>query len=176
MPLAGSRPRLGPWCQRCQCFVRCRRTRVISDPGGLPGATIRWVTDHIPSVSSDSSGHNLLASLAGSVTADGTDLLGTRDEAVPWLRAAGLLSGDGVISNSEHGALLRLRDALRELVDARAAGMAAPDAGARLTRALADGRLVVTVSPTGKAVLASSARASYSNAVAAIAIAVAEAW
>lgn len=144
----------------------------------------QWVTDHIPSVPSDgaatgglsSGGHRLLVSLARTVTADGTDLLATREDAVPWLRAAGLLSGDAVISNSEHGALLRLRDALRAVLDARASGMADPDATAQLTRGLADGRLVVTVSPAGKAVLASSARASYSNVVAAIAIAVAEAW
>jgi hypothetical protein len=95
---------------------------------------------------------------------------------VTWLHSAGLLPDDAAISNSEHGALLRLRDALREVIDARAAGMAAPDAAARLTRGLADGRLVVTVSPAGQAVLASSARASYSNTVAAIAIAVAAAW
>jgi hypothetical protein len=118
----------------------------------------------------------VLASLVGTVTADGTDLLVTRDEAVPWLHAAGLLPPDAVISNSEHGALLRLRDALRDVMDARVSGMPAPDAAARLTRALADGRLVVTVSPAGNAVLASSARASYSNTVAAIAIAVADAW
>jgi hypothetical protein len=135
----------------------------------------RWVIDHNPSVPSDNGG-GLLASLAGTVTADGTDSLATREEAVPWLRAAGLLPGDAVISSSEHGALLRLRDALRQVLAARAAGRAAPDAAARLTRALADGRLVVTVSPAGSAALASSARASYSNAVAVIAIAVAEGW
>jgi hypothetical protein len=118
----------------------------------------------------------LLGSLAATATADGGDLLGTREEAVPWLRAAGLLPDDAIISGSEHAALLRLRDALRDVFAARAAGVAASDASARLTRALADGRLVVTVSPGGAAVLASSARASYSNAVAAIAIAVAEAW
>ena len=95
---------------------------------------------------------------------------------MPWLRAAGLLPDDAIISGSEHGALLRLRDALREVLAARAAGVAAPDATARLTRALADGRLIVTVSPAGAAALASSARASYSNAVAAIAIAVAGSW
>lgn len=133
------------------------------------------MTDHNPSVPS-SDGHGLLASLAGTVTADGADMLATRDEALPWLHAAGLLPDDAVISNSEHGALLRLRDALREVLTARAAGLAAPDAGARLTRALADGRLVVTVSPGGKAELASSARASYSNLVAVIAIAVARSW
>jgi hypothetical protein len=133
------------------------------------------VTDHIPSASFDA-GQGLLASLIGTVTADGSDLLQTRDDAVPWLHAAGLLPEDAIISGSEHGALLRLRDALREVDQARAAGTAVPDATARLTRALADGRLVVTVTPAGKAVLASSARASYSNLVAAVAIAVAEAW
>jgi len=144
----------------------------------------RWryhltVNDHTPPVTSDNAefdGQGLLGSLAGTVTADGTDLLGTRDEAVPWLRAAGLLPDDAIISGSEHSALLRLRDALRDVLAARASGAAAPDATARLTRALADGRLVVTVSPAGAAVLVSSARASYSNTVAAIAIAVAEAW
>src|SRR6201997_5747519 len=138
------------------------------------------VTDHTPAVSStndaEPGGQGLLGSLARTVTADGTDLLATREEAVPWLRSAGLLPGDAVISGSEHGALLRLRDALRDVLAARASGAADPDATARLTRALADGRLVVTVSPAGAAVLASSARASYSNTVAAIAIAVAAAW
>ena len=95
---------------------------------------------------------------------------------MPWLRAAGLLPDDAIISGSEHSALLRLRDALRDVLAARTSGAAAPDATARLTRALADGRLVVTVSPAGAAVLASSARASYSNTVAVIAIAVAQAW
>jgi hypothetical protein len=137
------------------------------------------VTDHTPSVSSGNAelaAYGLLGSLAGTVTDDGSDLLGTREEAVPWLRAARLLPEDAIISGSEHGALLRLRDALRDVLAARASGVAAPDATARLTRALADGRLVVTVSPAGAAVLASSARASYSNTVAAIAISVAEAW
>jgi Putative stress-induced transcription regulator len=137
------------------------------------------VTDHTNSAAPAGAApgrQDLLGSLAGTVTADGTDLLGTREEAVPWLRAAGLLPDDAVISGSEHGALLRLRDALRDVFAARASGAADPDATARLTRALADGRLVVTVTPAGSARLASSARASYSNAVAAIAIAVATAW
>ena len=137
------------------------------------------VTDHTPSAVSDNArlgGQGLLGSLAETVAADGTDLLGTREEAVPWLRAAGLLPDDAIISGSEHGALLRLRDALRDVLAARASGAADPDATARLTRALADGRLVVTVSTAGAAVLASSARANYSNTVAAIAIAVAAAW
>ena len=137
------------------------------------------MTDHTNSTASANGAPgrpDLLGSLAGTVTADGTDLLGTREEAVPWLRAAGLLPEDAVISGSEHGALIRLRDALRDVLAARATGAADPDATARLTRALADGRLVVTVTPAGAAELASSARASYSNTVAAIAIAVASAW
>jgi hypothetical protein len=147
------------------------------------------VTDHTHSAASASapsasaapaspapSRQDLLGSLAGTVTADGTDLLAAREEAVPWLRTAGLLPDDAAISGSEHGALLRLRDALRDVLAARASGAADPDATSRLTRALADGRLVVTVTPAGSAELASSARASYSNVVAAIAIAVAAAW
>jgi Putative stress-induced transcription regulator len=102
-----------------------------------------------------------------------TDLLATRDSASDWLRAAGLLEEDTSLSNSEHGALLRLRDSLREVLAARAAGREDPDAAARLTRALADGRLVVSVTPAGVVALASSARAPYSSVVAAIAIAIA---
>jgi Putative stress-induced transcription regulator len=118
----------------------------------------------------------LLRALAGTVTADGTDLLAAREEAVPWLRGAGLLPADATLSGSEHGALLRLRDALRDVAMVRSAAGSDEDAAARLTRALADGRLVVTASPQGAAGLASSARAPYSNLVAAVAIAVAVAW
>jgi hypothetical protein len=136
------------------------------------------VTNQPPSAAAGDSalsGAALLRSLAGTVTA-GTDLLETREDAVPWLRAAGLLPGDAALSGSEHGALLRLRDALGDILAVRASGSTDADAAARLTRTLADGRLVVTASPEGAAGLASSARASYSNLVAAVAIAVAQAW
>jgi Putative stress-induced transcription regulator len=137
------------------------------------------VTNHTPPVAAGESlpgGEDLLRTLAGTAAADGADALGTRETAVPWLRAAGLLPGDAILSGSEHGALLRLRDSLRDVMSARAAGRPDEDAAARLARALADGRLVVTVTPDGAAGLASSARASYSNLVAAVAIAVAQAW
>ena len=39
-----------------------------------------------------------------------TDQLGTREEAAAWLRAAGLLPAEAGLSNSEHAALVRLRD------------------------------------------------------------------
>ena len=121
-------------------------------------------------------GEALLRALAGTVTGDGTDLLATREDAVPWLRQAGLLPADAPLTGSEHGALLRLRDALRDTFAVRAAEGTEADPASRLTRALADGRLVVTVAPDGTAGLASSARAPYSNLVAAVAIAVATAW
>jgi hypothetical protein len=101
--------------------------------------------------------------------------LEAREDAVNWLRSAGLLAQDAEITNSEHGALVRLRDALRDVRGLRAAGKTDPEPAARLSRALADGRLVVTVTSQGVPKLASSARAPYSSAVAAIAIAVAEA-
>jgi Putative stress-induced transcription regulator len=100
------------------------------------------------------------------------DLLRTREEAAGWLRAAGLLPAEAGLTNSEHAALLRLREALRDVLAARAAGRG-DAAAARLTRALADGRLVLTVDPAGTVQLASAARASYPNLVAAIAIAIA---
>ena len=118
---------------------------------------------------------NLVQSLAESSSSPDGDVLAERENAVSWLRSASLLADDAAITNSEHGALLRLRDALSDLRAARAAGRQDPEAAARLSRALADGRLVVTVTPEGAVKLTSSARAPYSSAVAAIAIAVAEA-
>lgn len=119
---------------------------------------------------------DVVRSLAASGTgSDGYDILGARESAVAWLRAAGLLAEDAGLTNSEHAALMRLRDALRDVRAARDDGREDADAAARLSRALADGRLVVTVTPAGRAGLASSARAPYSSVVAAIAIAVAEA-
>lgn len=120
-------------------------------------------------------GQHLIQSLAGTLRPDqDADLLRSRDEAAAWLRKAELLPADGGLSNSEHAALLRLRDSIREVLAARAAGRANDDADARLTRALADGRLVLTVGQGGTPRLASAARASYPNLVAAVAIAIAE--
>ena len=121
--------------------------------------------------------HSIITSLADTARS-AVDPLATREDAVGWLRAAGLLpaDADAALSGSEHGALLRLRDALRDVAMVRTAAGADEDAAARLTRALADGRLVVTVAAPGAAGLASSARAPYSNLVAAVAIAVAVAW
>ena len=117
------------------------------------------------------SGLDLVRSLIGTVQGDpGTDGLSSRDGAIAWLRGAGLLPDDAGLSNSEHAALLRLRDAVRDFVSGRDNA----DAAARLTRALADGRLVLTVDASGTARLATAARSSYPSIVAAIAVAIAE--
>lgn len=119
---------------------------------------------------------NLVQSLANTISGNPAgDPLANRDDAASWLREAALLPDDASLSNSEHAALLRLREALRDLLAARAAGQADPDAAARLTKALADGRLVVTLAGDGRVKLASSARSSYPSVVAAVAVAVAEA-
>ena len=99
---------------------------------------------------------------AGAAVPAGDDALATRDSAADWLHDAGLLPAETGLSGSEHSALVRLRDALREVL------------AARLTRALADGRLVVTVTDDGSVKLASSARSPYPNVVAAIAVAISE--
>jgi hypothetical protein len=121
----------------------------------------------------------LIQSLARTLSADQeTDLLSSREEAAAWLRTAALLPAEAGLSNSEHAALLRLRDSIRDVLAAHAEGRQDAAAAARLTKALADGRLVLTVDPAGTPQLASAARASYPNLVAAVAIAIAEsgAW
>ncbi len=112
--------------------------------------------------------------LIQSLAEPGTDLLRTREEAAAWLRTAGLLPAEAALSNSEHAARLRLREAVRDVHAAHADGREDPEAAARLTKALAEGRLVVTVDPASTVRLASAARASYPSVVAAVAVAIAE--
>jgi predicted RNA-binding Zn ribbon-like protein len=119
----------------------------------------------------------LVQSLANTGAAPDKDLLATREQAVSWLRGAGLMPADAAITNSEHGALLRLREALRAALAAHSGGAAAAstaDAAARLTKGLADGRLVTTITPDGAVKLATAARSVYPSIVAAIAVAIAE--
>ena len=102
-----------------------------------------------------------------------TDQLGTREEAAAWLRAAELLAAEAGLSNSEYAALLRLRESIRDVLAAHTGGREDGDAAARLTKALADGRLVLTVDAASAVHLASAARSSYPNLVADIAVAIA---
>ena len=116
------------------------------------------------------------STVAAGPDADDADVLATRERAIPWLREQRLMPADAVLTGSEHGALLRLRDALRDALAAHADGRGAdPEIAARLTRALADGRLVVTITDAGPVKLATAARSVYPSIVAAIAVAIAEA-
>jgi len=117
----------------------------------------------------------LVRSFANTLGAEpDADLLATREEAAAWLRGAALLPAEAGLSNSEHAALLRLRESVRDVLAAHAGGREDVEAAARLTRALAEGRLVVTVDAASTVRLASAARGSYPSVVAAIAVAIAE--
>ena len=116
----------------------------------------------------------LIQSFASTLSADpDMDLLGTREKAAAWLRTAALLPAEAGLTSSEHAALLRLRASIGDVLAAHADGREDAGAAARLTRALADGRLVLTVDPASTVRLASAARASYPGLVAAVAIAIA---
>ncbi len=116
----------------------------------------------------------LVQSLANTLSADpDVDHLRTREQAVAWLRTAALLPAEAGLTSSEHTALLRLRDSIRNVLAAHTDGREDAEAAARLSKALADGRLVLTVDTASTVHLASTARASYPSIVAAIAIAIA---
>lgn len=104
----------------------------------------------------------------------GSDHLRVREEAAAWLHTTGLLPAETGLTNSEHAALLRLRDAIRDVLAAHTKRRADAEAAARLTKALADGRLILTVDHASAIRLASAARASYPHVVAAFAVAIAE--
>ncbi len=117
---------------------------------------------------------HLVQSFANTLSAaPGMDLLRSREEAAAWLHTAGLLPAEAGLTSSEHAALLRLRESVREVLATHTDGREDAAAAARLTRALADGRLVLAVDPASTVRLASAARASYPNLVAAVAIAIA---
>lgn len=69
--------------------------------------------------------------------------------------------------------LLRLRESIRDVLAAHTDGREDAQAAARLTKTLAEGRLVLIVDPASTVQLASAARASYPSIVAAVAIAIA---
>ena len=102
------------------------------------------------------------------------DLLRTREDAASWLAAMALLPGEAALTSSEHAALLRLRTSIGDVLAAHADASEDADAAARLTRALADGRLVLTVEEDSTVRLASAARSSYPHIVAGIAVAIGE--
>jgi hypothetical protein len=104
-----------------------------------------------------------------------TGELETREQAVSWLRERELLAADAGLMNSEYNALVRLQRALNDVLKAHAEGREDADAATRLTKGLADGRLVATVDATATVELTTAARASYPTIVAALAVAIARA-
>jgi Putative stress-induced transcription regulator len=142
----------------------------------VPSAALLSDMPHLdPSASGALAPLHLIQSFAGTPSANpDTDPLRSRETAADWLRTAGLLTAEDGLTTSEHAALLRLRTSIRDVLAAHAAGREDAEASARLTKALADGRLVLVVGPASTVRLASAARASYPNLVAAIAIAMAE--
>jgi hypothetical protein len=101
--------------------------------------------------------------------------IASREQAVAWLRDQGLLAADAGLMNSEYNALVRLRQALKDVLAAQSDGREDADAAARLTKGLADGRLVVTVDAKAAVELTTAARASYPTIVASLAVALARA-
>jgi Putative stress-induced transcription regulator len=117
----------------------------------------------------------LIQAFADTGATQGADALATREEAVAWLREQGLLAAGSGLMNNEYNALVRLRSALRDVLAAQAEGRDDADAAARLTKGLADGRLVVTVGPAATVELDTAARAAYPTIVASLAVAIARA-
>ena len=101
--------------------------------------------------------------------------LETREQAVSWLREQELLAADAGLMNSEYNALVRLQRALNDVLKAQAEGREDADAATRLTKGLADGRLVATVDAKATVELTTAARASYPTIVAGLAVAIARA-
>jgi len=162
-----------PWAGAAQGTLAA--TGLGVPPSGQTRSYHRIVPHLDSSASSDPAPLHLIQSFAGTPSADpDTDPLRSREAAAGWLRTAGLLPAEAGLTTSEHAALLRLRTSIRDVLTAHADGRQDPEAAARLTKALADGRLVLTVGPASTVRLASAARASYPNLVAAIAIAMAE--
>src|SRR5205085_1037245 len=115
----------------------------------------------VPGASSPAPGQlRLVQSFANTHGADpDMDPLRTREEAAAWLRTAELLPAEAGLTNSEHSALLRLRESVSEVLAAHTEGREDAEAAARLTKALMDGRLVLTVDPASTVRLSSAARA-----------------
>ena len=149
-------------------------TSATPPPGGGAGTRYYRMVSDTHSAAVPAGPLHLVQSLANTVGADrDADLLSTREEAAAWLHTAGLLPDEAGLTNSEHSALLRLRDSIRDILAAHTRGQPDAAAAGRLTRALADGRLVLTVDAASTVELASAARASYPNLVAAVAVAIA---
>jgi predicted RNA-binding Zn ribbon-like protein len=103
------------------------------------------------------------------------DLLGTAAQAARWLAAARLIAAGARLTGAQHGALLELREAIRQVLGGHAEHRDDPEAAARLTMALACCRLSVAVDPAGGVRLVSADGDPFSRVVGEVAMAIAAA-
>jgi predicted RNA-binding Zn ribbon-like protein len=103
------------------------------------------------------------------------DLLGTVAEAARWLAAARLMPAGSHLTGAQHGALLELREAIRQVLSGHAERRDDPAAAARLTMALACCRLALAVDPAGDVRLVSADHDPFSRVVGEVAMAIAAA-
>jgi len=118
----------------------------------------------------------LVQALVNTLNAElGRDLLGTTADATRWLEAGGLLAADSPLTRAEHGALVELREAIRQVLGTHTEGRADAEAARRLSVALACSRLAPAIDPAGGVALVSADHDPFARVVGSVAIAIAEA-
>ena len=118
----------------------------------------------------------LVQALVNTLNAEtGRDLLGTTPEAARWLTAARLMPADSPLTGAQHGALLELREAIRQVLGGHTDQRHDLEAASRLTMALAPCRLVVAVDPAGGVRLVSADHDYFSRVIGGVAATIAEA-
>jgi predicted RNA-binding Zn ribbon-like protein len=118
----------------------------------------------------------LIQALVNTLNAEtGRDLLGTAAEAGRWLAAARLTPAAARLTGAQHGALVELREAIRQVLGGHAEHRDDPEAAGRLTMALACCRLALAVNPAGGVRLVSADHDPFSRVVGEIAMAIAAA-
>jgi len=118
----------------------------------------------------------LVQALVNTLNAEtGRDLLGTAAEAARWLTAARLMPVGSRLTGAEHGALVKLREAIRQVLSGHTERRRDPEAASRLTTALAACRLTLAVDPVGGARLVSADHDPFSRVIGGVAVAIAEA-
>jgi predicted RNA-binding Zn ribbon-like protein len=118
----------------------------------------------------------LVQALVNTLNAEtGRDLLGTAPEATRWLAAARLMPAGSPLTGAQHGALLELREATRQVLSGHADRRDDPEAASRLTVALGSCRLALAADPAGGARLVSADHNPFSRVIGGVAVAIAEA-
>ncbi len=103
------------------------------------------------------------------------DLLGTAAEAAGWLTAARLMPAGSRLTGAQHGALVELREAIRQVLTAHTDRRDDPEAAGRLTMALAPCRLTPFIGPAGSVRLVSADHDPFCRVIGSIAVTIAEA-